>query len=363
MDKVLFFVQLPPPIHGAAICNQTIVDSAVISEEIEVRVLPIKFSNSITEMQRNGVRKLLKMFPMMLKLTYELVFNRPKLVYFTISPLGFSFLRDTLFVAIIKIFGIKVLYHLHGKGIADQKSHFRKYLYKFVFKNTHIICLSKKLAKDIEVVKGNAVVSICPNGVDKEEFGNPLVTNVIELLFLSNLLPSKGLYEFLEMAKNLIEEGYDVNVNLAGPFNDKFKEGDLDVFLNQNPKLIDQFVYHGPVSGIKKWALLERADILVHPTLNDAFPLVILEAMASGCAIVSTEQGGIPDILEGNAFGLIVPVGDSVRLFDSVVEMISNPGYLKLCQKNAKEEYQEKYTMEMFEKNIASILKKASAES
>jgi glycosyltransferase involved in cell wall biosynthesis len=363
MNKVLFFVQLPPPIHGAAVCNQNIVNSKVIARDISVRLLPIKFSNTITEMQKNGVWKLLKIVPLGIKLILEIIFNRPKAVYFTISPIGTSFYRDLLFVSIMKIFGLTIIYHLHGKGIADQTSRIKQTLYRFTFSNTYLVCLSERLSKDVDSVKSNAVVFVCPNGVETLDVVPSNCTATIELLFLSNLLPSKGLYEYLNMAKLLVEKGYDVNINLAGPFNNKFKEVDLNRILTESPELSNRFMYHGSVAGVKKWELLERSDILVHPTRNDAFPLVILEAMASACAVVSTDQGGIPDILECGDFGSVIPVGSEEKLFDSTLKLITDSERLAECQKNARKEYLEKYTMHSFENNILKILKKVTRET
>ncbi len=354
MYNVLFFLQLPPPVHGASVCNSIVVNSEEVKMSVEINILPIKFSSSISDMQKTGISKFLKIFPMAYKLICHLIFKRPRLVYFTLSPVGSAFYRDLLFVAIIKIFRVKILYHLHGKGIKKKTTALHQILYRFAFSNSSIICLSSALTGDIDEVKSNADIYICANGVDSMTV-SPTNNEKIEVLFLSNLLPDKGIYEYFNVVNRLISSGVLVNVNLAGPFNSKFSESDLEELLIEMPKVATSFNYHGSVTGVQKWELLNKADILIHPTKNDAFPLVIIEAMASKCAIVSTDQGGIPDIINSD-FGYVCPTGDSEALYSAIFYLATDKTKLNLYQDNAYLEYKLNYTVTMFEKNISNII-------
>ena len=81
------------------------------------------------------------------------MFN-PSVVYFTISPTGGAFYRDFIYTLILKLFNKKIIFHLHGKGISKKvsSSKLSTLLYKFVFKNTTIICLSDTLTYDVKSV-------------------------------------------------------------------------------------------------------------------------------------------------------------------------------------------------------------------
>ncbi|HUC00286.1 MAG TPA: glycosyltransferase [Solirubrobacterales bacterium] len=71
-------------------------------------------------------------------------------------------------------------------------------------------------------------------------------------------------------------------------------------------------------------ALLPLADVLVQPSLADAMPLTVMEAMAIGVPVVATKVGDVPSMLEGRA-GLVVPPGDQAALEAALTELLGDP--------------------------------------
>lgn len=351
-------MQLPPPVHGAALCNKNVIESAYIKAKFKTKINRINFNNTLEDMQRKSLFKLFKVIPLFLGLLKELIFFRPDVVYFTLSPLGSAFKRDVLFIALLKLFNRNIVYHLHGKGIANIRSQSLLFLYRFVFKNSTIICLTPTLAEDVAGVKGNANIEICPNGIEfNDSFrGIRKYDEKIKLLFLSNLLPLKGINVYLDAAATLIAAGVNIEVNIAGPFNDKFKQSTLDNILKNNALLADKLIYHGAVDGEIKWQLLAQSHLLVHPTFNDALPLVLIEALASGCLVISTMEGGIPDILEDKPFAFLMEKPDSDILSAMVEHLIQEHVFTKDLSNKAIAEFEKKYTLATFERRIAQIL-------
>ena len=70
--------------------------------------------------------------------------------------------------------------------------------------------------------------------------------------------------------------------------------------------------------------LLRDIDLLVMPSKTEGFPLVLLEAMASGVPVVASNVGGIPEIVSDRNEGILVPPGDSMLLVDPVIEILKN---------------------------------------
>ncbi|HYO75605.1 MAG TPA: glycosyltransferase family 4 protein, partial [Thermoanaerobaculia bacterium] len=70
--------------------------------------------------------------------------------------------------------------------------------------------------------------------------------------------------------------------------------------------------------------ILAGCDALVHPSLDDAFPTVLLEAMAAGLPVVATRVGGIPEIVNDGATGILVPPGDAEALASGIEELLSD---------------------------------------
>ncbi|HEX8253890.1 MAG TPA: glycosyltransferase family 4 protein [Thermoanaerobaculia bacterium] len=70
--------------------------------------------------------------------------------------------------------------------------------------------------------------------------------------------------------------------------------------------------------------ILAGCDALVHPSLDDAFPTVLLEAMAAGLPVVATRVGGIPEIVNDGATGILVPPGDAEALASGIEELLAD---------------------------------------
>jgi glycosyltransferase involved in cell wall biosynthesis len=72
-------------------------------------------------------------------------------------------------------------------------------------------------------------------------------------------------------------------------------------------------------------ALLAGGDVFVHPSLDDAFPTVLLEALAAGLPIVASRVGGIPEIVEDSVTGRLVPAGDAQQLANAIRATLAQP--------------------------------------
>ncbi|HEU4888840.1 MAG TPA: glycosyltransferase family 4 protein, partial [Thermoanaerobaculia bacterium] len=71
-------------------------------------------------------------------------------------------------------------------------------------------------------------------------------------------------------------------------------------------------------------AILAGCDLFVHPSLDDAFPTVLLEAMAAGLPVVASRVGGIPEIVDDGVTGRLVPPGDAPQLASAIRDVMGN---------------------------------------
>jgi glycosyltransferase involved in cell wall biosynthesis len=84
----------------------------------------------------------------------------------------------------------------------------------------------------------------------------------------------------------------------------------------------------GWVSGTEKEALLNSCSVLCLPSRNEAMPISILEGMAHGLVVIATGVGAVPEVIDDNKNGFIIPIGDSDRLAKAIIELFQNPVYL-----------------------------------
>jgi glycosyltransferase involved in cell wall biosynthesis len=359
MKKILYFIQMPPPHHGVSILNKIIYESDMVNKGFERILLPIKFSNTHEDINKVTIKKLINMFLLNVKLFITILIKKPDCIYFTLTPIGSGFLRDLLFISTMKIFKTKRIYHLHGVGILNQiqRKPRLQHLYNYAFNNSSIIHLSDGLLKSeitnsfLDIKYKGFVVN---NGIDEEKNFFHRKKEDVRLLFLSNLFPSKGIFDVLRAFKIISEQFPDVYLDIAGGSSGRDVDNKIENIVNAY-NLKSKIVFHGFLSGDEKVAIFNSASIFVHPTYNDAFPLVLLEAMKYGLPIISTRIGAISEIVINNKTGYLIDCGDYVELANKCIKLIGDEKEYKSMSKMAQKVFKEQYTLEKFQNNMKTV--------
>jgi len=216
--------------------------------------------------------------------------------------------------------------------------------------------LSERLRRDVEAFVPPERLHVLPNGIplapcncrSKRENGT------VRVLFLSNMVETKGPLVLLAALSRLKEE-FTFRIIFTGdwfpPLTREFFEERV-----RELGLVNRVDFVGPVTGDRKRELLEWADIMALPTFRDAFPIVLLEAMAAGLAIVSTTEGGIPDMISNNVSGLLVPPRDVEKLTDALGTLMRDPELRIRLGEEARSKVERRFTLQRFELGLSNIL-------
>jgi len=360
--KILLFIKTPPPVTGATLMNQRVNNSNILRYSFDIRSICISYSKNILDMGSISIQKILVFSQTLAKLFKELLFHRPQMVYFQISPIGSVFIRDLIFTSVMKLFQVKILYHLRGKGIKEElQSKLKKVLYKYAFNDAEVVCVSDLLKYDIDDVH-NGNIYIVNNGIPDvpqkyidQNIESP--NSIPRILFLSNLLKSKGIIDFFDSLKILNDSHINFVALIVGA------EGDLkreQLFVELNNRFIKNKVkYLGPHYNDDKYKIISEIDILVFPTKNDIWGNVILEAMQMSKPVIATKEGAIPEIIDNGINGFLIDKSSPQQIAERVEYLIKNPELSKQMGKNARKKYEEKYTLKIFEENLLEVFKKA----
>jgi glycosyltransferase involved in cell wall biosynthesis len=364
--KILCILQLAPPVHGASMINGYLVSSHLINQNFNLEIINLRFNKSIKKLEKFSIAKIFTALGYTFTIIKKMTGFNPDLVYYTISTKGFSFYRDAFYILIIKLFRPKVVLHFHSKGLKpDAQGNFiKKFLYGRILKNSSCICLSPSLKPDIENVAGSAP-HIVPNGIP--EFSNhdsdtiPETNPLPVILYLSNYIESKGILVLIEALGILKKQDYTFNVRLVGAPADVDMEMLNKLILLNN--LFSSVNVTGPLYNENKITEFRKADIFVFPTYNDAFPLVLLEAMQFRLPVISTFEGGIPDMIRNNVNGILVEKKNVVMLADKIASLLVNPQLRKSMGNNGYQTFKENYTLKHFETNMCKTFKEILGDS
>jgi glycosyltransferase involved in cell wall biosynthesis len=88
--------------------------------------------------------------------------------------------------------------------------------------------------------------------------------------------------------------------------------------------IADAVAFPGRIDHAQVPSLYAQADCALNPSRVDNMPNSVLEAYASGVPVVSTDAGGVPDILKHDATGLLVPVGDAEAMAQAVLRVLGD---------------------------------------
>lgn len=101
--------------------------------------------------------------------------------------------------------------------------------------------------------------------------------------------------------------------------------------------------------------LLSLTDIFVMPSIAEGLSIAMLEAMAAGKAIVSTDANGIRKLITHGVTGLLFPKGDIVQLKDTIINLLCDKNLRVKLGQNAKKYVSQYYNLEIFIKNIQNL--------
>jgi glycosyltransferase involved in cell wall biosynthesis len=151
----------------------------------------------------------------------------------------------------------------------------------------------------------------------RDELG--LDRNAIVALTTGRLVPQKGIARLIQAAPHVLAEAPDLRIVIAG-------DGPLGAELTQLAEsygVAGRLMFIGQRSDVPR--LLAAADLFVLPTLYEGFSLALLDAVAHGLPVVSTDASSIPELIDDRVHGLLCKPDDSAALAQAMRWAVMNP--------------------------------------
>jgi glycosyltransferase involved in cell wall biosynthesis len=150
----------------------------------------------------------------------------------------------------------------------------------------------------------------------------------IRLLCVSRIDPRKGLRSLPEVVRGLEAAGLDVTLDIVGPTIGLIGESERDAIVDAAARLgvAERVTLRGPVALDQLLPLYRDFDLFVLPTRpGEGIPRVLMEAMAAGLPIVTTDVSGISSLISHGENGLLVPEGSTASMVNALRSLIDNP--------------------------------------
>lgn len=360
--KILFIMHTPPPVHGAAMMGKYIKESKLINSQFDCIYINPSISDTISSVGKVNLKKIGRLLGKYWAVFKTVIKEKPDLCYFTATCSGWGIIRDAMMVALLKLCRRKIVLHLHNKGVKNLRGNkIADIFYKIMFSNVKVILLSERLYEDVSQFVKHEDVLICPNGIPDETQGKEISAErhnkVPHILFLSNLIESKGVIVLLDALKILKDRGYSFICDFVGGESAEIDAARFKREVEQRG-LNQLAIYHGKKYGNDKEEYFNKADIFAFPSFypGETFGLVNLEAMEHKLPIVSTDEGGIPDVVINKENGLIALSKDPQSLAECLSELLDDKELRIKMGETGYRTFKEKFTQQAYQQRFKDCL-------
>lgn len=280
---------------------------------------------------RNQILRLLHMWYLILKNR-----NVDFILIDTYSTKGFIFAWTSSILA--NLFKIKYIPILHG-GALPKRAQKSPNLLSYYLKNAYsVVCPSNYLKVEVGKVLGGEY-KVIPNYIDINNY--PFKERCLEDNNSIKLLWVRSFHEIYNpnLAVRIIRQLHDLGhlnskLCMVGPD----KDGSLEKtkLLARELGVIDFIEFVGLLSK-KEWIELSKSyNIFINTSNVDNTPVSVIEAMALGFPIVSTNVGGIPYLFEDKKEGVMVGANQTVEFVRVIEKLVSDPLYMQDLSRNAR---------------------------
>ena len=326
--------------------------STVIKEYTNSKYLKeFNIQNIHTVVPGSKVKKILYGLKSMIVMSYYLAFKKIDLVHIHTAS-GKSFFRKSMFIKIANKFNKKIILHIHGGAFEDvylnADSSIKEKITQNLNKCKKIVVLSEAWKSKIEKMTDSEIVVI-NNSVNVNEDNNYNIDSK-KILFIGRIEKDKGVFDFIEMAKELVKNDDSIRFTICG-------DGELEKTKQLIGKynLQDKFELLGWVSKAEVERELKDTMIFILPSYKEAMPMAILEAMSCGVPTIASNVGSIPEVIKDMKNGRTFVPGDIKSLVNITKEMIENQNLRENYSRKSFKDIKENYSNEVNHKKIKDL--------
>ncbi|WP_424355165.1 glycosyltransferase family 4 protein [Methanobacterium sp. MBAC-LM] len=261
-----------------------------------------------------------------------------------------------------KIHGIHYINTIHGEEVYLSKRYHTLFALNWFVNNSVKTITNSSATRDSCLESGieKEKLDIIPFGVDID-FYKPLKIpkdkKMFHILAVGYLIERKGFEYLIKAVKEVLTQHENVRLTIvgSGPLEEKLKNIIKELKLESNAKIMKN------VSDDELLQLYNSSDLFVLPSIVDSqgntegLGVVLLEAMACGLPVIGSDTGGIPDIIQNDETGLLVPEKNILGLSNAILSLIEDEELKDKLAVNGYNKVREKFNWEKIAEDYIKI--------
>ena len=272
------------------------------------------------------------------------------MVYLNLTPKGFAFYRDLIFLFVCRLRTKNITIHIHANGLENNI----KWYNAILFSKIKIIVINKKQKEKLNPYCNN--IFMVPNSLPDYYMDKKFELSenqTLSLIFISNLSKEKGVFRLKKICEFISNKNIICNINIYGG---SLTENDSKL-INELDNIYPFLKAHGPVvEDIEKFKYLQKSDALIF--LSDEFyevyPLVYIEALMNGFTILTTNQVVSENLCD---LGVAKVINEDLSHFEAILNgFIDNPKGLTELKSKSRDVYEKNYSFINFINKIEEII-------
>lgn len=212
---------------------------------------------------------------------------------------------------------------------------------------------ARALARSGLLRDGLEVTVVAGSGVDLERFAVqplPPISAGLVFLMVSPLDRTRGVVDYCEAARRVRQRAPGATFLLAGPAG----EGPGGIDPAELRAYEDAIEFLGPLTDIRP--ALARAHVFVYPSHGEGMPRVVLEAMAAGRPILTTDAPGCRETVDDRVNGCLAPVADVAKLAEAMVSFLKRPDLLASMARASRLKAERRFDERAVNRTLLSLL-------
>ncbi len=356
--NILLIGPISPPVTGCSVVNDLVLEKLNQEENFNVKCINRsypEFNEAIGEFSFKKVFFYFRQYFQAVKIF------KTDITYVAIGLTFLGVLKDAPFVLFSKLLGKQVVIHVHGNYLKTQYallSGIKKKLYHFILSRADKGIVSSELLKDnLTPFLNEDKIFWMPYFVEKTlkdiSEQEAINTSGLNILYLSNLMEGKGIFDVFEALKILNDKGIPYKAKIVGGIDLEHKKKTFE-YLNSNPNI----EYSKPIRGNEKIEAYLASNVFILPTYfkMEGQPIALLEAMLTGNIIITTDHAGILDICSDKN-GFIVDKKSPKDIADKLEIIAKNPESFRDMMIHNHHYAKDNYKPEDFINRLADVLK------